>query len=394
MKILFITHELPPIGGGGGRAAWQIARRLAARGHDVRILTSHFGDLHEYEAVEGVGIHRIAVRRKRADACPPIELLSFMRRSIREARRSTKEFPPDIVCAFFAVPGGPAAWRLRRSKNVPYVLSLRGSDVPRPELARHQRLHLITRPFLKRVCRDAAALVAVSGALRSAALMLDPNLAIEVVPNGVDTEFFAPAKERSGIGETAEIVFVGRLRKFKGVRYALRALPLIEKTLGHPVKMTVVGDGPEREALTALVNDLRGAGMASEVRFAGWLDADDMRAIYRSASLLALPSLVEGHPNVILEAMAAGVPCVASDVPGIREVFSGKNREGILVPPENEQALADAVAAILGDESQWRNMGRAGIERAKEFSWEAVAESYEAILSRAAGRKDASSCAT
>ena len=173
----------------------------------------------------------------------------------------------------------------------------------------------------------------------------------------------------------------------------MRALPMVEKTLGHPVKMTVVGDGPEREALTALVKDLRDAGMASEVRFAGWLDADDVREAYRSASLLALPSLVEGHPNVILEAMAAGVPCVASDVPGIRGVFSGPE-EGILVPPENPEALADAMAAILGDESRWRAMRRAGIERAREFSWEAVAESYETILSRAAGRKDVSSCAT
>ena len=96
MRVLFVTYELPPIGGGGGRAAWQIARRLAGRGHDVRILTSLFGGLPGCEAREGVGIHRIAVLRSRADACSPRELLSFMRRSVPETRRLARDFAPGF----------------------------------------------------------------------------------------------------------------------------------------------------------------------------------------------------------------------------------------------------------------------------------------------------------
>ena len=305
-----------------------------------------------------------------------------------------KEFLPEVVCAFFAVPGGPAAWRLRRSRKIPYVLSLRGSDIPRPELAQHQRLHLVTRPFLKRICQDAAGIVAVSEPLRRAALALDSGLSIEVIPNGVDTEFFSPLEERTGPGEMPSIIFVGRLRKFKGVHHALRAMPMVEKALGRSATMTIVGDGPEREALKALADDLRKQGITSEVRFAGWLDADAVREVYRSASLLVLPSLVEGHPNVILEAMASGVPCVASDVPGIREVFSSKKEEGLLVPPQDDQALAEAMTAVLSDESTWQKMAAAGIERAKAFSWETVAESYEVVLAQAVGREDEPSCAT
>lgn len=393
MRILFITHELPPIGGGGGRAAWQIARRLARRGHRVQILTSFFQGLKTFEASEDVGIHRIHVRRRRPDACPPLELLSFMLRSLGETRRLAKEFRPDVACAFFAIPGGPAAWRLWKRMKTPYVVSLRGSDVPRPQLARHQRLHLITRPFLKRICRSAAGLAAVSEALREAAHRLDPGLPIQVIPNGVDTEFFRPHADAQPQSSTPELVFVGRLRRFKCVRHALGALPQIEQQLGRPVRFTIVGDGPEKERLGLLADEARRRGMASTVQFTGWLDQEAVRSVYEGASLLLLPSLVEGHPNVLLEAMAMGLPCVASDVPGIRGVLT-HGREGYLVTPENPAALAHAAAEILGDERLMRRMGDAARATAETFSWEVVADRYESLLERAARRERETPCGT
>lgn len=385
MKILFITYELPPLGGGGGRAAWQIARRLAGRGHHVRVLTSHYKGLHTCEALEGVGIHRIQVRRKRADACTPAELISFMRRSIPETRRLAKEFGPDVVCAFFAIPGGPAAWRLWRRMKIPYVISLRGSDVPRPQLAKYQRLHVFARPVIKRVCRSATRIVAVSGALREAALDLLPGVRIDVIPNGVDTDFFRPV-EATGAPRD-EFVFVGRLREFKGVHHALRALPAIEKTLGRPVRFTIVGEGPMREKLAAIAAGLDRAEGALPIRFTGWLEPEKVRDVYASASLLVLPSLVEGHPNVILEAMAMGLPCVASDVPGIREVVES-GRTGILVPPEDPESIARAVCEILGHAPFRDKMGRAARAAAEECSWDRVAEHYGTVLAEAADAKE------
>ena len=114
MRVLFISYELPPIGGGGGRAALHVARRLARRGHEVVILSSLFPGLPEVEQSDGVAIHRLRGRRKKMDECTPIELLSFMRRSIPAARRLADEMKTTVGCAFFGIPGGPAAWRRRR----------------------------------------------------------------------------------------------------------------------------------------------------------------------------------------------------------------------------------------------------------------------------------------
>ena len=385
MRVLFISYELPPIGGGGGRAALQVARRLARRGHSVAILSSLFPGLPAREQSDGVEIHRLRVRRKKMDECTPLELVSFMRRSIPAARRLADEMKPTIVCAFFGIPGGPAAWRLRRRRGIPYVLSLRGSDVPRPELAAHQRLHALTRPLLRRMYRDAAGLIAVSDSLRSAALAVLPGARIEVIPNGVDTERFKPTAGRAEPSGKPELLFVGRLREFKGVQDAIAALPALARTLGRPARLTIIGDGPSRAALEAQAEGLRGAGSNSEVRFLGWLDPAELPAAYQSASLLLLPSYVEGHSNVILEALAAGVPCVASDVPGIRETMTD-GREGILVPAKDPDALARAAARILSDAETWRSMSRNAQARAAEFSWDKIAAEYESVLLRAEGK--------
>ncbi len=412
MIVLFISYELPPIGGGGGRAALQVAQRLAGRGHSVAVLSSLFAGLPEREQRDGVAIHRLRVRRKKPDRCTPLELLSFMRRSIPAARRLADELKPTVVCAFFGIPGGPAAWRLRRRRGIPYVLSLRGSDVPRPELAAHQRLHALTRPLLRRMYRDAAGLIAVSDSLRRAALALLPGARIEVIPNGVDTERFKPpaispagnpaarsgppfdvAQGREPVerADPAELLFVGRLQEFKGVQDAIAALPALEQALGRPARLTIIGDGPSRPALEAQAAALRAAGSHSEVRFLGWLDPAALPAAYQAASLLLLPSYVEGHSNVILEALASGLPCVASDAPGIRETITG-GREGILIPPRDPDALARAAARVLADAETWRSMSRNARARAEEFTWDKIAAEYEGVLLRA--EHGATPCAT
>lgn len=380
MRILFISYELPPLGGGGGRAALEIARRLAARGHGVRILSSLFPGLPERESDAGVEIVRFPVRRKRMDACRPMELLSFMRRSLSAASRAAEEFRPEIVCAFFGIPGGPAAWWLRRRKGLPYVLALRGSDVPRPELAAHQGLHRFTRPFLRRIYRAAGAIVAVSEALRHAALAVEPRVEVQVVPNGIDLAWFNPEPVRPLSGQEVELLFVGRLQEFKGVQHAISALPSIEQRLGRPVRLVVAGDGPYRGELERMAGQLP----QGRVRFAGWVAEKDLRALYRSGALLVLPSLVEGHPNAILQAMAMGLPSIGTDAPGIRETIEAGG-DGLLFAPNDPASLAEAAVRVLSDAALYESMSRRARIRAAEFTWDRVADRYERILLDAAG---------
>lgn len=382
MNILLINYELPPIGGGGGRATWQIALRLVKMGHVVRVLTSQFGDLPLDEMREGVFIRRIPVARKRPDRASVRQLVSFMVKSLKPALHWAESLRPDVVCTFFAIPGGPAAWKVWRRLGIPYVLAVRGSDIPRSELAQRQRLHFFTKPFIRRLLHDAAAVTAVSGALRGAVLALDPELSVAVIPNGVDTGFFAPPPGIESKEPEPELLYVGRLREFKGVQHIIRALPGISQELGRPARLTVVGDGPYLKALDSLVERQRAAGAQSHVRFVGWMAQEELRNFYQQASVIILPSLVEGHPNVLLEGMACGLPCVASDVPGIREVVTPET--GFLVAPENPDAIQRAVVKLFVNPGVWRSMSRAALARANEFDWQSVAQRYEEVLARAA----------
>jgi glycosyltransferase involved in cell wall biosynthesis len=250
--------------------------------------------------------------------------------------------------------------------------------VPRPQLAKHQRLHAVIRPFIRRMLHDAAAVTAVSVGLRDAALALAPRLELEVIPNGVDTRLFVSRSAPADAAELNQLLFVGRLREFKGVQYIINALAAVERGLKRSVRLTIVGDGPHKSRLMNLARKLRTTGVQSEVRFLGWIEPAAVRDIYAASSVVVLPSLVEGHPNVLLEGMACGLPCVASDVPGTREVMTQDC--GVLVPPEDSESMAAAIVSVLGRMDDWRKMGRAARVRAEAFSWDAVADRYELLL--------------
>jgi len=222
----------------------------------------------------------------------------------------------------------------------------------------------------------------VSEALRDAAMRLEAGVPIEVIPNGVDTAFFAPPEDVESRAVTPELLYVGRLRKFKGVQHVISALPAISQELGRAACLTVVGDGPYLRNLKALVERQRAAGVNSDVRFMGWMEQEELRGLYQRASAVVLPSLVEGHPNVLLEGMACGLPCVASDVPGTREIVTSET--GFLVTPESPDAITRAVVKLFVNPGAWRRMSRAALGRALEFGWAGVSERYEAVLVEAA----------
>lgn len=212
-----------------------------------------------------------------------------------------------------------------------------------------------------------------------------PREKLIVIPNGVEVELFAAAEPLDltefGFPASAKaIVAVGRLDRQKGLPDLLEAVStLIAKHAD--VHLLLVGDGPERDRLTRITTEL---SLAHRVHFAGW--RPDVPRILRSAFCLALPSLWEGMPNVVLEAMAAALPVVATRVEGIDElVVPGET--GLIVPASAPSDLAAALDALLADPRGAKAMGCAGQERVKShFSWEKMAENYDALYRRLVGR--------
>ena len=157
------------------------------------------------------------------------------------------------------------------------------------------------------------------------------------------------------------LVAVGRFVKLKGFDYLLRAVHLL-KSRGTAVDVELIGDGSEAENLRSLAHEL---GIEDSIKFAGWLPADHVPAAISRATILVHPSLEDGVPNVIKEAMAVGIPVVASNIAGIPEMLdNGKN--GILIPPKRLDLLVSAIGLLLSDEKLRRTYAERGRQYAEE----------------------------
>jgi glycosyltransferase involved in cell wall biosynthesis len=374
MRALLINYELPPVGAGAGNATANIARSLVGRGVEVRVVTGRFRDLPSEEQRDGYVVHRAPSLRRRPDRCSPVEMLTFILGGAIASLSLASRWQPDVTCAFFGLPSGPISLVLRRHLGVPYVVSLRGGDVPGflgGELAWYHRL---AWPMTRAVWQGSAGLIANSAGLAELARRSWPNAPIEVIPNGVDVEAFTPG-DRDRPSSPVRLLTVGRLVRQKGITYLLEALA----RCSSEVVLRVVGDGPERPTLEAAA---RSCGIQTRVQFVGWASRPELPEHYRWADVFVLPSLDEGMPNVVLEAMAAGLPIVATDVAGSRELVTpGSN--GILVPPADSAALADAITDIVSSPSNIRQYGEQSRAEALRRSWQVVAARYERVLCRA-----------
>lgn len=369
MRILLINYEYPPLGGGAGNATHHLARQMTNSGHQVTVMTSRFGDLPHREQIEGFTVIRIPALRKAADRSNPLEMVSFMLSSMAFMLKLRRQF--DYSIAFFGIPGAPAAWVLKMIDRVPYLVSLRGGDVPGFQPYDLKHFHRLTRPLIRYLWKHAAEVVANSRGLALLAQQTAPHRDIKVIPNGVDTDFFTPAP----VLPLNRWMFAGRLREQKGLHFLIEAVALLTPDERRDLKITVVGDGPWREKFLALAEQLR---VCSHFEFVGWVSRPDLLAYYQAHGGFILPSLDEGMPNVLLEAMACGLPVIATRIAGNEELVNGN---GWLVQAASAQEISDALRAALADLEQLRDMGRTSRTLAAGYSWQQVTQRYLELMS-------------
>ncbi len=233
----------------------------------------------------------------------------------------------------------------------------------------------LTAPALRRIAERLSIRIAVS---ERAAAFARTRLGGEfrVVPNGLDVASFAAA-EPADLGPGRKLLFVGRLHRRKGFPVAVEAFRLLAGERPD-IRLVVAGDGEERTAVEQLEPSLR-----ARVTMLGTVLHEQLPRYHVASDLLVAPSLGgESFGYVLVEAMAAGLPVVASRIPGYDEVVRD-GQEGFLVPPGDPRAVADAAAEVLDDPTLARTMGQAGRTRASRYDWAVVAEEIEAAYREA-----------
>ncbi len=374
MNILILNYEYPPLGGGGGKQSLHLARHLA-RDHQVHLLTAGW-DRFGMSEEEGVSVHRLGTCRQRLDRCSNLEMLDFVRRAWGALPKLLDDFSPDAVLVFFTIPTGLLTFHPRLA-NIPYVVSVRGSDVPGHNPDRFQLLYKVLKPVAGRIWRRARAVVCNSNDLRGEVQSFYPNMGVSVIPNGIDLNRFQPLEEKCARQEFI-LLYAGRLIPLKQVDLIIKALPEIRSTAGRDVRLRIVGTGSEEGSLKRLAQDL---GVADGVTFLGNVDHSVIQREFQQADLYVQLSRTEGMSNTILEAMACGLPVVTTPVGGVSE-FMADN--GFVVTDLSSQNLARTISCYLADGSLARKHGVRSRGIVQPLDWNTIATRYERVLRKAA----------
>ncbi len=373
MHLLLINSEYPPIGGGAANASAHIAERLAKMGHETVVVTSRFNGLPHHEQTGNLTVYRIPSLRRRQDRSGAWEQVIFILSASFWIARLIPRIELDATLAFFGAPSGVVAFILKKLFKLTYVVSLRGGDVPGFRPYDFRTYHKLLAPLLRIVWKNAAFVVANSNGLRDLARAFDSRFEIPIIPNGVDLDEYA-TKERSW--QPPLILSVGRLVHQKGLDLAILALASLKDLDWH---WHIAGDGPQMDLLKSLAHEL---GIGDRVVFRGWQSREELIECYRQSNLFLFPSRHEGMPNAVLEAMASGLPVIASRIAGNAELVTDRET-GILVDSENIETLCSALRNLLTDPSLRQKMGAASRQRVEQhYSWENTTEQYAILLDK------------
>ena len=407
MELIFLTQTYPRFATDtAGPFIRELARALVRGGDRVRLLAPHAAGVREAWDDDGVEVRTFRYAPERlevlgygrslaadqhvrwaAAAAAPAYLLGAR----RALARALRERPADLVQAHWLVPNAVAAAGTARESGAAFAVGIHGSDVFLAE-------RRAARPLVRRALAAADVLTGCSPELveRASALGLGAGRA-HVIPYGVDVETFAPhparrAEWRSRLGippDAPLLLAVGRMATKKGFHLLVHELPALLAELPE-THVVLAGGGDLLEPLRRAA-----APLAGRVHFPGTVYRDALPDLYRAADVFVLPAIhdeqgnVDGLPNVVLEAMASGLPVVASGISGI-PLAVRDGIEGVLVAERDGAALRGALLALLRDGARARALGAAARARAvAELTWDAVAARHRAAYEEGIGRRAA-----
>ena len=361
-----ITLVIATLGAGGAeRVMTQMANYWAGHGHGVTLVTldeaeRDFYVVHPAVARVGLGLARPSFGLRQA-------LINNLDR-IKALREAIRRSDPHVVISFVD------------KTNVLTLMATVGLSIPVVVSERiDPRHHGIERlgAFLRWVFyrRATALVIQTDGLRRWAHGLIDPR-AVYVIPNPLAQEIEGDGRPVKSGGTENVVVSMGRLVAQKGFDDLLKAFARC--TRSRPDwSLVIIGEGPERDRLGALAAEL---GVQSRIRLVGRLA--DPFAILRRAELFVLASRYEGFPNALVEAMACGLPVVSTDCPsGPRDIIR-QGVDGVLVPPDDVAALAEAMGRLMDDPLERRRLGARAVEVVERFNVQTIMQSWSDLLSR------------
>ena len=372
MNILHIYKDYFPVLGGIETYIKILAEAQASSGHTVTVLVCNQGLRTQTEYINGVTI--LKTGRLATVASMPLSIIQPIVLS---------SLHPDLTHLHSPYPLGELAnWMLGRSKNT--VIAYHS------DIVRQKGWLTLYGPFLRRILTSAGRIIVSSPYYLEKSPWLRPiQDKCRIIPYGVDTTRFTPSPNKE-TGKSFRLLFVGRLRYYKGLETLFHALSSVPD-----VHLAIIGDGPMRKNWEALSGKL---GLGQKVQFVGEVQDKDLPLWYHRADLFVLPSNArsEAFGIVLLEAMASGLPCITTEL-GTRTSWVVQNKKtGLVIPPGDPETLARSILTLIENPTWTRALGEAGRKRVEEhFSLQGMIEQVETLYrevvqTKSTNRKSAS----
>lgn len=378
MRVLFFNYEYPPLGGGAANATSYILREFAKiPGLEVDLVTSSVDDRYHLEKIGGnINIYKLPIGKneKNFHFQTQKDLLAYSWKAYFFSRKLIKENKYDLTHSFFTVPCGFLSMVHYWLYKIPYVVSLRGSDVPFYN-ARFKWLDKIFfRKLAKIIWRRARYVVSLSDDLINLARKTSKKQKISVIYNGINSEEFYPDKSVLDNEKTFNIFSVGRLIERKGLIFLLEAFKNISQKYPE-ARLLVAGDGPLKATYEKFVND---NGLNEKVAFFGLIDHSRIAEIYRKCHIFVLPSLNEALGNATHEALASGLPIITTRT-GAAEIIGDS---GYVIDKKSANQIEAAIEMLIKNPVLRREMAEKSRKLAEEMSWENTAKKYYALYEK------------
>lgn len=355
MKIIQVTHGYQPDTGGVQKVTRELAERLARRGHQVQVFTPGPPPRKDVPPIDNLRIHYLTGLTVAHTSIVPSLLLKLwqIHRDSMIHVHIAQAFIPEIV------------YLVAKLRKIPYVAHFHADVEPTGRLG--FLLPWYKRILLRRVLRAAQSVIALSkhqqALLRKQYQLTDK---VVVIPNGVNESFFL--KDKPLATDQLQLLYVGRLSKNKNVDQLILAVAHIQSK----VTLNIVGKGPLEPKLRELIS----AHNLTNIKLLGPKHGQALIDLYQLADIFLLASSREGLPLVLIEAMAAGIPIIASDVPGNHELVENT---GILVNPPTVINFTRAIEGLIKDVNLRQELIQKGRVKANQLRWHRIVQRFEDV---------------
>jgi len=368
MRICLVSSAYRPYISGVGEHVHYLGTHLQKMGHSVHILTSTYQTISEPELLPATRLGKgLVLPFARGEFTLPVGL-----RLAQQVKNFFQTSKFDIVHCHGIFPPELAYWAARYSAS-PIIVTFHSVTPYLPEVCTS-----LFSVFFRNLNNKLCSKIAVSFAVRNWAEKFFPG-AYEIIPSGVDLKRFHPAvKPALAVTSVPRLLYVGRLEKRKGLEYLIRALPAVRKEFPG-TQLIVVGYGPLKKFFERLAGKLN---LKDAVQFIGAVSNSNLAGFYTSSTIYIAPTTGrEALGIVLIEAMACGVPVIASDTSGYNEVIKN-NENGILVPPANVEKLQEAIISLLSSHQLRKKLIENGLLSSRSYDWVKIATQIEIIYKR------------